>query len=520
VGASCAQCHPTTRAGWGVVTEDFRLELHAASEFSLERPHDKAGCADCHAGYGTEVAYADRYPGRKASDCAACHADPHGGQFRDLRGAPQACVECHGGASFAAHAFDVARHARTAFALDGSHLKVKCEQCHTREGERPRRFRGTSTRCSDCHADVHGDAFYASVPDGSRDCQSCHGTSSFEAEHDFDSAVHALRAAFALDGAHRRAECERCHVRAPVEDELGRRFGRVASIFGVPPDECSTCHVDAHAGAFDSPSLPASVGERTTCARCHDTERFRPVATPFNHGAWTGLPLEGAHARAVCAACHAEPPPLAKGRGAQLASARTLGDVRAPLGDVRAPLAGSQARACSACHRDVHAGMFAASGRPERVDGREECARCHGVESFRDVVRTEFDHAAWTGFELEGRHAAAACEACHVPGPRDALGRAFGRASGASCSDCHLDPHVGQFSSRSCQECHASSQAWSAPRFDHARDSRFALDANHEKLACAACHRPWPLANGRTAIRYKPLGTTCVECHGFEKGKG
>jgi hypothetical protein len=136
------------------------------------------------------------------------------------------------------------------------------------------------------------------------------------------------------------------------------------------------------------------------------------------------------------------------------------------------------------------------------------------------VPRAEFDHGTWTGFALEGRHAAAACEACHVPSPRDASGRAFGRASGSRCSDCHLDPHVGQFASRSCEECHTSSEGWSELRFDHARDSRFPLDQNHVQLACAACHRPWPLANGGSAVRYKPLGTTCVECHGFEKGKG
>lgn len=512
VGASCAQCHPTTRPGWGVAPSEFRLELHAASGFPLERPHDKVGCAECHAGYGSAAAFATRYPGRKASDCAACHADPHGGQFLDARGAPQACVECHGGASFAAHSFDVARHARTAFALDGSHLKVKCDQCHTREGDAPRSFRGTSARCSACHADVHGEAFYAAVPGGARDCQSCHATGAFDAEHDFDASVHALRTAFELDGAHLRAECERCHVRAPLEDALGRRFGRVANIFGVPPDQCSTCHVDAHAGAFDGGDLPSSVAGQATCARCHDTERFKPVAQAFDHGLWTGLALEGAHARAECAACHTAAPPPSSNRGAQLLVARTLGDV-AP------PQLGTDARACIACHRDVHAGMFDAPGRPERVDGRADCARCHGMESFRDVARAAFDHGAWTGFELEGRHAAAACEACHVPAPRDGNGRAFGRSSGTRCADCHLDPHVGQFAARSCEECHASSETWGSLRFDHARDSRFALDANHAKLACAACHRPTPLANGRTAIRYKPLGTTCVDCHGFEKGK-
>ena len=513
VGASCAQCHPTTRAGWDVPGAEFPRELHAASGVVLERPHDKVGCEQCHSGYATEAAFASRFPGRKANDCGACHADPHGGQFVDASGTPQACVSCHGMPGFEPHSFDLARHGQTAFPLEGSHMRVQCDQCHQRDGERPRTFRGTSPRCADCHEDVHGEAFYAAVPGGTQDCQECHATSAFEAEHHFDASTHAVRAAFTLDGAHLHAECERCHVRTPVEDALGRRFGRVARIFGVPPDECSTCHVDVHAGVFDGSSSPTKAGERGSCERCHDAQRFKPLALPFDHSLWTGLALTGAHARAECAACHSEPAPLVNPRAAQLASTRTLGEVRPAL-------VGSDSRACAACHVDVHAGMFDAPGRPERVAGEVGCARCHGVERFHEVPRAEFDHGMWTGFALEGRHAASACEACHVPGPRDASDRAFGRASGSRCSDCHSDPHIGQFASRSCEECHASSEGWGELRFDHARDSRFPLDQNHVQLACATCHRPWPLVNGGTAVRYKPLGTTCVECHGFEKGKG
>jgi len=512
-GASCAQCHPTHRSGWGVPEGELRRDLHAASGFSLDSPHDEVGCEGCHAGYGTRGALESRYLGRKADDCGSCHADPHGGQFLTAALAVQACVACHDTRSFAPHTFDAARHAQTAFPLDGSHVRVECAQCHLRDGERPRVFRGTATRCWECHADVHGEAFYAAVPGGARDCQTCHSTGSFDVEHDFDATAHALRAAFALEGAHLRAECERCHARTPTEDRLGRRFGRVANIFGAPSDECSTCHVDAHLGAFDGAGLPASVGERTSCGRCHDVESFPVAAASFDHGLWTGLALEGAHARAACADCHTLPAPSVLSRGANVVTPRALGDVPAPL-------RGSDARACVACHRDAHAGVFDARDRGEVSADAVGCERCHGAESFRSVDRQAFDHGAWTGFALDGRHRAAACEACHIPMPRDADGRAFGRASGTRCADCHRDPHVGQFAERSCEECHASSEAWSALGFDHARDARFALDAAHAQLACSACHRPWPLASGRTAVRYKPLGTSCVECHGFEKGRG
>jgi hypothetical protein len=43
-------------------------------------------------------------------------------------------------------------------------------------------------------------------------------------------------------------------------------------------------------------------------------------------------------------------------------------------------------------------------------------------------------------------------------------------------------------------------------------------------LSCEACHRPASTVDGRVATRYKPLGTTCADCHGFgfedEGGKG
>jgi hypothetical protein len=29
-----------------------------------------------------------------------------------------------------------------------------------------------------------------------------------------------------------------------------------------------------------------------------------------------------------------------------------------------------------------------------------------------------------------------------------------------------------------------------------------------------SCHIPWPLPDGGEAVRYRPLGTTCADCHG------
>jgi hypothetical protein len=94
---------------------------------------------------------------------------------------------------------------------------------------------------------------------------------------------------------------------------------------------------------------------------------------------------------------------------------------------------------------------------------------------------------------------------------------------GTSCADCHADPHVGQFASAGrtdCARCHTNTNAFDVPGFDHAKDTRFALDAQHARLACSACHHTTQLPGGLTTVRYKPLGTACIDCHAAELGGG
>jgi hypothetical protein len=53
--------------------------------------------------------------------------------------------------------------------------------------------------------------------------------------------------------------------------------------------------------------------------------------------------------------------------------------------------------------------------------------------------------------------------------------------------------------------------------FDHDRDSRFALGAQHARIDCGACHKPYALTNGDEVVRYKPLPTECADCHGVSE---
>lgn len=542
-GASCAACHPPSDETFARPQAEITAAQHALSGFALDAPHAAATCEQCHSpnalgnarsasGSATDsdvsadsaarAAFAALHPGRRADDCAACHVDPHGGQF-----AGASCLTCHERLAFQPHGFDVARHASTAFALEGAHAAVACEACHSKASlEAPRAFHGTSSACASCHADAHRGFFAQHAPPAlaarAEDCASCHSTLTFadERSRGFD---HAAWTGFALVGEHATTACEACHPRRATPDELGRSSTPVASRVAGPPQACASCHFDVHAGFFDgdggaevdvlggrpvpdaSASAPrdtarALAGDpisaaKTECASCHTPHGFDVAKERFDHAARTRFALTGAHERASCETCHTGlTPPDAQGQRFRALVGRGKGS----FDD------------CRTCHADPHGGAF------DRGSARSSCAECHTTESFQ-AARESFDHGARTGFALDGSHSAVACQSCHAALSTPlANGRAFARAAGTNCADCHVDPHVGQFAidgATSCARCHTTASTFDALTFDHARDSRFALDATHAKLDCAACHVPASLPDGTRAVRYKPLGTSCGDCH-------
>jgi hypothetical protein len=192
-------------------------------------------------------------------------------------------------------------------------------------------------------------------------------------EADFD---HGEWTGFAVEGAHRQAECTVCHPLAEEPDERGRRFGYVEEHFGVFTG-CVTCHEDPHGGLFDRKPALAQIAGREDCARCHDSSSFRALVEPFDHGRWTGFALVEDHAAAACTDCHA---PLR--RPDELG--RTIDRANGP--------------SCADCHIDPHAGQFRVDAVTER-DARfalgdahadVACASCHDTTTAadgRDVVR-------------------------------------------------------------------------------------------------------------------------------------
>jgi hypothetical protein len=384
VDESCGVCHEAdheTFAGSGATVTG---EAHAMSGFLLELPHEEVSCEDCHE---PDALFEERFPGRVADDCAACHEDPHDGQFEEGPFAAEGCVACHGRHRFEPHAFDLELHERATLALEGQHAEIACEACHESPGEDlPRKFRGTSDTCSDCHDDAH-DGFFehhgselSAVLHGA--CAACHDAGSFGAARgDFE---HERWTGFDVAGAHAQGRCETCHIPAEEPDLAGRVFGRAEEHFGAYQD-CSSCHADPHDGAFDRNSSLAVFEESEGCARCHDEVSFRSAAETFDHGLWTGFVLSGTHASSSCTSCHARVhPPTDAGR----TWGRALG------------------AECGDCHASPHAGQF--RDLPEEP---ADCSRCHRPADAFTQLR--FDHDRDSDFPLHEAHEALACDRCH-----------------------------------------------------------------------------------------------------------
>jgi hypothetical protein len=410
-------------------------------------------------------------PPRQARACADCHASPHGEHGHAVAIArADDCARCHGRERFAGVAFGAAEHAAIGVALLGAHARADCRVCHDRGREPP-----ALSDCTACHASPHREAFARQADDG---CASCHAPS----DPAFAAAVTRLAPErhaptdFPLAPPHLGLDCAACH--GPVERPFAERHpGRAAH-------DCGACHRDPHRGQFDRGPTGGA------CSECHARERFAPANFDVDAHDATAFALRGAHRAVACTACHARPVDGAARRYA------------------------GTPRACAACHEDPHAGRFDRDGVPRNLDDRTGCARCHDESSFRALRPSGFDHA-WTGYALRGAHASASCAACHT-----AARRPVERA----CASCHADPHAGQFAAfdqdgrpvaaADCARCHRESDSFLDLAFDHAEDSRFALDATHAKLACSACHPATRTASGRLVTRYRPLGIRCADCHG------
>ncbi len=141
----CQACHRVE--SWRQVSFD-----HAQTRFVLDGAHVRARCDGCHRRADAGGAAPDLHLAGVPQACAACHRDPHAGQFISGNVAIS-CERCHGTDSFQASRFDHARDSR--YKLDGAHARLACSACHrseTREGRTFVRYKPLPTTCRGCHA--------------------------------------------------------------------------------------------------------------------------------------------------------------------------------------------------------------------------------------------------------------------------------------------------------------------------------------------------------------------------------
>lgn len=276
----------------------------------------------------------------------------------------------------------------------------------------------------------------------------------------------ATAGALALAGPAQAIDLEKLVMPGPVIEGHAETEGKCAACHARLRDTdqnalCRECHkevsADLDAGAgFHGRSSGVAEAE---CRSCHTEHVGRDAdvvgldAAAFDHRD-TDYPLGGAHRRAPCAGCHE---PAKKHR-------------EAPTD-------------CYSCHRedDAHKGELG-----------KQCGECHSDAGWADAG---FDHDE-TEFPLEGKHAEVACALCHP------AQRFEGTAS--DCNSCHRlgDVHHGRFGTK-CADCHTP-HGWKELRFDHARDTGFALRGPHARVSCEGCHKEGLAAE---------ISQECVSCH-------
>jgi hypothetical protein len=310
VGA-CQKCHST--AGWFVLADSVRRFDHTAVGFPLRGAHADAPCESCHlpserAPLPARVALVRanslrpfRHQKMLFHRCDACHANVHAGQLPDGKDeGNRDCGACHTEVKFTPTTFTTAAHDSTRFRLTGAHAATPCSACHpliagAARGSGWLRFRLSNLACASCHTDPHGGQFAARHVAGAGPaaeaersapvaCTPCHTTVAWDSvTFDHDSTRYPLR------GAHRTLACRKCHT-APVA-------GRPVRFSGLPLTcDGAGCHTNPHGGQF------ASRPRGSACTRCHTEAAWAQLV--FDHQRDSDYPLDGAHRRLRCVACH------------------------------------------------------------------------------------------------------------------------------------------------------------------------------------------------------------------------
>ncbi len=376
----CESCHTTAtwRKSSFVSTFD-----HSKTSFPLLGRHTQVGCVTCHKTVNFNQHFAH-------GQCADCHQDVHGGQFKQRPDGGK-CEGCHTVKDWKPSTFSAADHAKTKYPLTGPHANVQCASCHTPQG-RATQYKIKFAQCTDCHKDPHNGQF-AGAPYKNR-CEQCHKGLTWKSTN-FKLAEHnKLR--FPLTGGHVAVPCNECHK---------PRVDSQAAVFHFASLDCTTCHDDVHHGEFASRMTVKAQGKALGCEACHSTREWQDL-TRFNHDS-TKFSLLGSHRAVECRACHVPP---------------NLEHSLLHVDFARAP------QLCSDCHKNPHSTQFGARAM--------DCAGCHNTNKWKPSL---FDHEK-TSFSLKGGHQNTPCKSCHTLRKEvDGEMVLFYKPTPKECSACHSD---------------------------------------------------------------------------------
>ena len=378
-----------------------------------------------------------------ATKCLNCHVDidqqiKSNQGIHSRLGEVNECASCHPehrGRSFdpTTASFQLFDHSTTGFSLNWHQVNYDATPMECSECHQNNTYTGVNHQaCIDCHSGNEKGFAEKHVSDFGSNCLGCHDGQ--DRMINFDHG----KTGYVLEGKHEEIKCTDCHYRESIKDT---------------PNGCVDCHAEpsTHQGVLDQ-----------SCDTCHTPKDWLPAnlnGQSFEHFATTGFSLtlhqaDYLNQSTTCTTCHPN----------DLNTADT--------------------QTCIDCHSQ-HDATFMSD---HLMQFSAECMVCHdGVDRL-----SNFNHA--TFFPLEGKHATAQCEDCHI-------NKSY-RGTPAECWQCHKEPdiHAGVFGLK-CQYCH-NADAWSPANLrEHDFPVNHGLDDPNLQLQCDACH-------GTNYIDYN-----CYSCH-------
>ncbi len=140
----CKSCHISD--SWSKINSFD----HNKTKFQLDGKHQEVDCRACHfSNESKNKSVAKQKFMNLDRQCVSCHENIHEDKFA-INGVTD-CVRCHVTTSWMPENFN---HNTTRFPLEGKHLEVACNECHTSKvvnGKKEVLYKLNKLQCIDCH---------------------------------------------------------------------------------------------------------------------------------------------------------------------------------------------------------------------------------------------------------------------------------------------------------------------------------------------------------------------------------